>query len=86
MAPRPPQHFSLDHWLRRIDRAAGRINPFLTVLAIGLAVLNLTCMALLAMRLPITHDPLGIAQCQLSAECLDTAPTRHHRAQVVAPQ
>ena len=27
---------------RRLDRAAGELNPFLTVLAVGLIVLNLT--------------------------------------------
>src|SRR5712691_10078523 len=51
--PRPDH--SLDPWLRRLDRAAGRMNPFLVVLAIGLAVLNLTCLALLASQLPITR-------------------------------
>jgi hypothetical protein len=53
-----PRH-SLDRWLRRLDRAAGSINPYLSVLAIGLAILNLTCIALLAPRLPITRDTLG---------------------------
>ena len=31
------------------------MNPYLTVLMIGLIVLNLTCIAMLATRLPITH-------------------------------
>ncbi len=30
--------------LRRIDRAAGQINPFLMVVAIGLAVLDASCL------------------------------------------
>ncbi len=55
--PRPDH--SLDPWLRRLDRAAGRMNPFLVVLAIGLAILNLTCLALLASQLPITRHPPG---------------------------
>ena len=53
-----PRH-SLERWLRRVDRAAGIINPFLLVLAIGLAVLNLVCLALLAPHLAITRDTLG---------------------------
>jgi len=57
--PRPDH--SLDPWLRRLDRAAGRMNPFLVVLAIGLAILNLTCLALLAAQLPITRHPPGSA-------------------------
>jgi hypothetical protein len=65
LVPRP--RHSLDRWLRRLDRASGNINPFLTVLAIGLAILNLTCIALLAPRLPITRDTLGQGR---SAACL----------------
>jgi hypothetical protein len=57
MAQRLPRdRYWLDRWLRRLDEAADGINPFLMVLAIGLAVLNLTCFALLATRLPIGHD------------------------------
>jgi len=52
--PRDP--YWLDRWLRRLDEAADGINPFLTMLAIGLAVLNLTCFALQATRLTISHD------------------------------
>ena len=60
MAQRLPRdRYSLDRWLRRLDDAADSINPFLTVLAIGLAVLNLTCVALLATDLAFTHDAPG---------------------------
>ena len=59
--PRP--HHSAERWLRRLDRAAGRMNPPLTVLAIGLTLLNLTCLALLASRLPITHGRIGLTAC-----------------------
>ena len=31
--------------LRRIDRMAGEVNAFLVVIAIGLAMLNLACLA-----------------------------------------
>jgi hypothetical protein len=40
---------------RRLDRAAGEINPFLIVLVIGLGLLQLTCLIGLLIKLPITH-------------------------------
>ena len=52
---------SPESWLRRLDRAAAAMNPFLTLLAIGLAVLNLTCLALLASQLPITRGTPGVS-------------------------
>ena len=68
MAYHPPRpDHSLDRWLRRLDRAAYNINPVLTVLAIGLAVLNLTAILLLAPRLPISRDTLGLG---VAASCL----------------
>jgi hypothetical protein len=70
MAPQLPQRrFSLGRWLRRLDRAAGTMNPFLMVLAIGLAVLNLTCVTLLALRMPVSSDTLGLSYCQPSFDC-----------------
>jgi hypothetical protein len=46
----------------RIDRVAGKINPFLMVLAIGLIILNLTCLGSLLVKLPITRiDPAACA-------------------------
>ena len=30
--------------LRRLDDAAGKINPFLAIIAIGLAILNVACL------------------------------------------
>ena len=39
---------------RRLDRAAGEINPFLLVLAVGLAVLYLTCVVGLLLKM---HAP-----------------------------
>lgn len=64
----PQPHHSLDRWLHRLDRAAGSMNPILTLLAIGLTVLNLACLALLAPRLPITRDTQGLGACLLSSE------------------
>jgi hypothetical protein len=40
---------------RRLDRAAGEINPYLMVLAIGLVTLYLTCIFGLVIKLPITY-------------------------------
>jgi len=62
--PRP--HHSPDRWLRRLDGAAGRMNPALTLVAIGLVILNLTCLLLLAPHLPITHGAPGLAACPAS--------------------
>jgi hypothetical protein len=51
------------------------MNPFLTVLAIGLALLNLTCLAVLASRLPLTHGMPAISACPpLSAGNSGAAP------------
>ena len=46
--------------MRRLDRAADRVNPFLIVLIIGLLVLNLARLATLGLaNFPITRvDPL----------------------------
>jgi hypothetical protein len=63
----PQPHHLLDRWLRRLDRAADGINPFLTVVAIGLGVLNLTYLVLLASQLPITHGMPGISACPQSS-------------------
>ncbi len=75
----PHPHHSPDRWLRRLDRAASAMNPFLTVLAIGLLILNLTCLASLASRLPIAHGTPGLSACPpLSASSPDA--TGDHRA------
>jgi hypothetical protein len=47
---------SREPMIRRLDRAAGEINPFLMVLAIGLLILNLTCgLALIALHSSVTR-------------------------------
>jgi hypothetical protein len=51
--------------LRRLDRAASRINPLLFVAAIGLAVLYITCLIALLVRLPVA---------QLNACTVNAAP------------
>ena len=77
----PHSHHSLDRWLRRLDRAAAAMNPFLTVLAIGLTVLSLTCLALLASRLPITRGAPALSAClPLSAGGPGAAAVDDHRA------
>jgi hypothetical protein len=40
---------------RRLDRAAGEVNPFLMLLAIGLVILYLTSLFGLLIKLPITY-------------------------------
>lgn len=40
---------------RRLDRAAGEINPFLLILAVGLVILYLTCVIGLLLKLPLTR-------------------------------
>ena len=53
--------FSLRHrgsperWFRRLDRTAEQVNPFLIVIAIGLAVLDAVCVITLidTGRLPV---------------------------------
>ena len=42
------------YW-RRIERAAGEMIPYLVALAIGLAILNLTCLAMLAAQQGVTR-------------------------------
>ena len=49
-APRDRQALSL--W-RRLDHALGELNPLLLAAAMGLVVLNLTCLA--ALFLPTSH-------------------------------
>lgn len=43
--------------LRRLDRAAGQMTPYLMVLAIGLTLLNLAGLVLRIPRLSFTHGP-----------------------------
>ena len=71
----PQDDHSPDRWLRRLDRAAGSMNPFLTMLVLGLVVLNLTSLALLAARLPITRGTPAHTACPLSpSDTSSTAP------------
>jgi hypothetical protein len=41
--------------LRRFNRTAGQINPFLFAIAIGIGVLYVTCLLALLVRLPDVH-------------------------------
>ncbi len=49
------RHHRSPQWLRRLDRAAAGMNPFLTLMAIGLALLYVTCLVLLVLKIPIVH-------------------------------
>ncbi len=73
----PQRHHSPDRWLRRLDRAADNMNPFLIVLAIGLAILNLTSLAVLASRLVIHRDMLSLSACPVA---LVSGPAAHRRS------
>ena len=55
-------------WLRRLDHAAERINPYLGVLAIGLVILDATCLCLQMSTLPVVH-------LRDVPSCLTTDPT-----------
>ena len=68
MAPLFPGHrYSLSRLWRRLDRAAAALNPILGLVAIGLVVLNLLCLALLAPWLPISRHSGGLFVCPLPA-------------------
>jgi hypothetical protein len=65
--PSRDQHRSPTQWLRRLDRAAGRMNPLLMLLAIGLLILNATCFLLLAQKFPITRLGAALQACPVAA-------------------
>jgi hypothetical protein len=62
----PRHHHSPEPWLCRLDRAADGMNPFLTTLAIGLVILNLTCLALLAAHLEVSRISPDVSACPSS--------------------
>jgi hypothetical protein len=41
--------------IRRLDRAAGQINPILFAIAIGLVALYVTCLGAMIVRVPVVH-------------------------------
>jgi hypothetical protein len=69
------RHHSPEEWLRRLDRAAARINPLLIMLAIGLVILNVTCFVLMAHRFPVIRLAPDAEACLLSpASSIELAP------------
>jgi hypothetical protein len=62
----PRNHQSPEQWLRRLDRAAEGMNPFLITLTIGLVILNLTCLALLSAHLDVTRISPDVWTCPSS--------------------
>lgn len=61
------KQYSPGRRLRRLDRAAELINPFLLVLAIGLVILDLTCFLTLKIAgLPPRQADRGTAQVSLA--------------------
>jgi hypothetical protein len=58
--------------LRRLERAAGELNPFLTILAIGIAVLDLTCyMGVVGSRQLAPHSVAYAASSASGPEAVD---------------
>jgi hypothetical protein len=52
MQPISPRGDRRQQLLRRFDRTFGRINPFLSAVALGLCVLYITCLFARMVRLP----------------------------------
>ena len=48
-------HRSPKYLMRRLEQAAGQLNPFLLAVAIGLVVLYATSLVGLILKLPVTH-------------------------------
>jgi len=48
--PLPEKQKSKKGWFNRLDSAAAQVNPVLLVLAIGLAVLDFTCLFAIELR------------------------------------
>ena len=48
--PSPGKQKTEKGWFNRLDSAAAQVNPVLLVLAIGLAVLNFTCLFAIELR------------------------------------
>jgi hypothetical protein len=64
--------------MRRLDRVAGEVNPYLIILAVGLFILNLTCfVALEGSSLPITKISPGPS--------ISTSPTTSSIGPVTLP-
>jgi hypothetical protein len=66
-------HHTAKALVRRLDRCAGELNAFLMVLAVGLAVLDGTCFAMLRfgdavinLHTPIASDPQEISMSDLA--------------------
>jgi hypothetical protein len=66
-----PSTAQLGRLARRLDNAMGEINPYLSALAIGLLVLNLTALLLLAPYLKLrgsAYFPMRPPACATTAE------------------
>ena len=47
--------------MRRLDRAAGQLNAFLVIVAIGLALLDLTCFSAITVEQAVATGHPGMA-------------------------
>jgi hypothetical protein len=69
LSPRRPHRTRSVQVLRRLDRAASRLNPVLFVSAVGLGVLYITCLLALLIRLPVV--PLDACKVNPAAPAAD---------------
>ena len=67
MPPGPWRGFSRHGALRRLDRAAARLNPLLALVVIGLTILNLIAIGGLVPHLKLTRIEAGGDPCQAKA-------------------
>ena len=67
---RPPRDGRGRSLLRRIDQSLGQLNPLLAAVAMGLIVLDLTCVA--ALLLPTSH----LTACVAAPQAPDANPAR----------
>jgi hypothetical protein len=55
LAPNPRRGRSPERFFRRLDRAAAALNPILTIIAIGLVILDIICVFSLVLPLGRTY-------------------------------
>lgn len=70
--------------LRRLDRVAREVNPFLMLLAIGLVVLYVTCLGDLLLKLPIRVSTCAVGPLP-ATESLAREPLSNAKAITSAP-
>jgi hypothetical protein len=69
----PRDHRWPKQLMRRLDHAAGQLNPFLLAVAIGLVVVYGTSLVGILLKVPVTHLDVCVAA---------SAPSATHQAQM----